>query len=649
MCGIAGILGSLDNQNRAALRRMTDAMGHRGPDATGFWESSEDERGFGCMLGHRRLSILDLSHAGDQPMSFAGQLGLSTIVFNGEIYNFKEFRRGLTTRGEAFRSSGDTAVMLRLLAQEGPDAVSRLRGMFAFALWNERERSLMLARDPLGIKPLYVCRNIDPTGNWSLVFSSELRSLLASGLIEPPRLDRGALASVVWNGFVVGPATAVEGVESLTPGEARVVDSGGRTTRQWDHGPSQVARARQVTEHELREVVVQSVRAHLVSDVPVGIFLSSGVDSGAVANLAQRVSSGSVHTFTLCFREPEFNEGVAARDIARAIGTEHHEIYLSEGEFQASLNDAIDALDQPTFDGLNSYFISKAVREAGVKVALVGTGGDELFGGYSSFRAIPAMLAWQARTKFVSVEAKRKIAAVLTRTLARRNGAKMPPQTRWAKLPAMVRAGSDLVALYQLAYALFLPEFYEELLSDGLAGDFPQGLNQEVSVRLEGRIAARTPLSAVSELEQRLFLGERLLRDTDAASMAVSLETRLPLVDVVVRDAVAQLSDHVRYRPLGKKTLLRAIGLDGLDPALFARPKRGFVLPFDQWIRQSLRRDMDQTLRDDRLATSVGLNGEAVRQLWDGFQNGAPGLYWSRVWALYILMRWCRRHGVFVG
>src|SRR5208337_2796375 len=226
MCGIAGIIGRLDEGNRAALQRMNDAMVHRGPDASGTWVSTPDARSWGALLAHRRLSILDLSPAGAQPMvdSVTGHV----VVFNGEIYNFGELRQRLLSEGQTFESSGDTIVMLRSLALHGPRAVSWLRGMFAFACWDPKQRRLLLARDPLGIKPLYVARSTDPNAGWSVAFASELRALLASGLVGTPHLDPQAVASYVWNGFVVGPCTAVKGVELLSPGLLLEFDATGK-------------------------------------------------------------------------------------------------------------------------------------------------------------------------------------------------------------------------------------------------------------------------------------------------------------------------------------------------------------------------------------------------------------------------------------
>jgi asparagine synthase (glutamine-hydrolysing) len=645
MCGIAGIIGRLDEPNSAALGRMSDAMVHRGPDASGTWVSVPDTRGWGALLAHRRLSILDLSPAGAQPMvdSVTGHV----VVLNGEIYNFGDLRRRLTADGEEFQSTGDTVVMLRALSRHGPGAVSRLRGMFAFACWDPKQRRLLLARDPLGIKPLYLTRSSDPDAGWSVAFASELRALLASGLLGTPRLDPQAVASSVWNGFVVGPGTAVKGVELLWPGRLLELDGSGREVRQEDFWRiSDRAPLPTMDEDSLAATLDEGLRLHLASDVPLAVFLSGGVDSSVMANLAQRAAQSPIHTFTLAFEEQELNEGPIARRIAGAIGTEHHEVVLTEGQFIKNLEAALDSLDQPTFDGLNAYYMSRSIRAAGFTVALSGTGGDELFGGYTSYRDLPVLERWSRRVAGVPRGLQVGAATLATWPLRRFGGA-VPPQTRWAKLPEMVRHGDDLLALYQLAYALFLPGFQRELLARDFADVLADGLPLAMRERVLAETRARTPLSAISVMEQRLFLGERLLRDNDVASMASSLEQRVPLVDQLLFESVDRLPDDARYRPLGRKAMLRRIGLRGLDPALFERPKSGFVLPFDRWIRRGLKNAMDQTMRDPQAIAPAGLDPAAVERLWRAFLDGAPGMYWSRVWSVYVFIRWCHRNRVF--
>jgi asparagine synthase (glutamine-hydrolysing) len=643
VCGIAGIIGRIDESNQSALRRMGTAMAHRGPDEEQSWTSPPDSEGMGCLLLHRRLAILDLTDFAAQPM--VDSVKHHVIVFNGEIYNYKLLRDELVAAGETFASTGDTAVMLRALALWGTRAVERLRGMFAFGLWNPDSRQLTLSRDPLGIKPLYIAKNSDPAGNWKRAFASEVRALLASGLIASPQLDPTAVASVVWNGFVMGPGTIVRGIEQLWPGQVVVFDKSGNQLSaedSWRIGPP--SNGKPCDEHELRAALELSVKEHLISDVPLGVFLSGGVDSSTIANLAKRVSGGNVRTFTLTFDETEYDEGPIARQIAAQIGTAHTESRLTEDNFRANLEAALNSLDQPSFDGINSYYISRAVKEAGLVVALSGAGGDELFGGYDTFpqlrKLIPMMGLFGATPGVIREGAARFVDLFV----GRKKGV-IRPQVRKAKLPDVIRHGRDATALYQFAYSLFREDFQEQLLIAPVKM-IADGLPATMAHRLRSEIAGRSPLASVAVLEQRCFLGERLLRDTDAASMAVSIETRLPLVDRVLFETVIRIPDEQRFFPLRRKQMLRNIGLQGLDASLFDRPKSGFVLPFDKWIRKGLTKTMADTMLSPSLCRSVGLNPETVAKLWQAFQSGQSGLYWSRVWAIFMLLRWCERHGV---
>lgn len=647
MCGIAGIIGAQTDANRAALRRMTDAMRLRGPDAEGFWESPTEPGGHAVMFGHRRLSILDLSDHGAQPMIHPASG--DAIVLNGEIYNFQTLRAELGHAADTLQSSGDTAVLLEGLSTQSEQVLPTLRGMFAFAFWNKSTGELLVARDAMGIKPLYFATNPSGADDWTFAFASEVRALLAAKLIRNPKLNPRAVSSVLWNGFTVAPETAVLGIESLLPGEAMWLDSQGRVIRRfsyWRHPESHKGSV--ATQEEVEHALIESVRAHMISDVPLGIFLSGGIDSSAVANLAKRAGAAEINSFTLTFEEADRNEAVFAKQVANAIGTRHQEILLTEKSFLDHLETALDSLDQPTFDGLNSYFMSRAVRDAGFKVALVGTGGDELFGGYQSFSDLPRLHAG-LRWLHTLPGAPSKLAASMARALFSRPSNGYPPQTRWAKLPAMIEHGGSLLSLYQIAYALFLPDtqrslihadIRSNLLQDGLPGIRRDALLTE----LKGRSA----MDAISVLEHQMFLGERLLRDTDAASMAASLETRLPFVDTELLSVISRMDEDTRFLPLKSKLALRRAGLKGLDPQLFERPKSGFELPFNRWLKSSLGEEIGSTLLDAPLVASAGLQPEAVAHLWQAFTAGAKGLYWTRIWALYALIRWVRVNRVTV-
>jgi len=633
MCGIAGAIGCIDDRVIEAVGRAHGALRHRGPDAEGTWQDIRAQRG--AALAHRRLAIIDLSADGRQPMHDP-ESGL-TIVFNGEIYNFMALRAELERAGHVLRTRTDTEVLLKAHAAWGDRAVERINGMFAYTVWDTRRRRALLVRDRLGIKPLYVARS-----NSALLFASEVRALLATGLIDR-KLSPTALSSYIWNGFVVGPNTMIDGVELLPAGSMlRVSESGERElVRYWQQPTCNGSTA---DLGELGDRLRQSVQMRLVSDVPIGVFLSGGVDSSALAALASDVSAEPVKTFNISFDEAEFDESEYARAVAESIGSEHHDIRLTEQHFTSQLDGALASIDQPTFDAINTYFVSRAVREAGLTVALAGTGGDELFGGYTSFRELPTAMRWSRKASFVPESWLRAAARVFTRLKTGRPG-EVEPQTRWGKLGDALATRGNLLEMYQVSYGLFTQSFAEQLQAID-AGASSYGLPLGRAQELQQSASSCGLLGAISLLEQSLFLGERLLRDTDAASMAVALEVRVPLLDHTIIEALGALHDATRFAPLGEKRLLRELSLGAVDPSLFDRPKSGFVLPLDVWCRRRLQPVLDATFADRELIASVGLRADAVGRLWRSYQAGAPGLYWSRVWSLFVLLNWCRTHGV---
>jgi asparagine synthase (glutamine-hydrolysing) len=663
MCGIAGAVGRLAPFAASArpsrdagvvdcVERISAALRHRGPDSSGFWATTDRD----VIFAHRRLAIIDLSAGGAQPM-VDGDSGCA-ITFNGEIYNFMDLRRELEALGVSFRSSSDTEVLLKAYRQWGLDAMPRLRGIFAMAIWDPRSRSVHLVRDQMGIKPLYwtIARNGD-SGQEILLFASEVRALLASGLV-PRRLDPTAVASYLFQGFVVGPATIVEGVHLLPAASTLTIAPGAganeantRVLRRYWTMPSSATR--RTTAAELREELARTVRMQLVSDVPLGVFLSGGIDSSAVAALASEVAPGAVHTFTIGFDEAALDESRYAAMVAKAIRSHHTNVTLREEDFLAQLPDAFSAIDQPTFDAINTYFVSRAARQAGMTVALAGTGGDELFGGYPSFVDLPKALRAGSWLPAATGMGRRALDGVIGGAAQFANRVfwnvlgQAPPQTRWGKIADVARAAHDLLGLYQVSYALFTQETQARLASTAVrnaqrAQDF--GLPSEVAREWRARIEGSELLHAISVLELSSFVGERLLRDTDAASMAVALEVRVPLLDHVLYEAVAGIDPAQRFSPPRKKQLLRDVALSRLDPAIFDRPKSGFVLPIDAWARRMVQPRMEQILSDAALVGRVGLRPDAVRTLWRSFIAGRPGLYWSRVWSIYVLLSWCQTH-----
>ncbi|HEY8053437.1 MAG TPA: asparagine synthase (glutamine-hydrolyzing) [Steroidobacteraceae bacterium] len=629
----------------SCVERINTAQSHRGPDGSGNWAADSSQ----VVFGHRRLAIIDLSEAGAQPMVDAAS-GCA-ITFNGEIYNFRELRRELASLGEQFHSSSDTEVILKAYSRWGLGVVPRLRGIFALAIWDPRSRSVHLVRDHLGIKPLYWTRVLNgPLGKDVLLFASEVRALLASGVVER-RLDPAGVASYLSSGFVVGPTTIVEGIKllpaatilTIAPSASAQAVNAHTFECYWSPPSSNV---RRVTVDELREELANTARMQLVSDAPLGIFLSGGIDSSAVAALASEAEPGAIHTFTIGFDEAGLDESPYAARVAAAIGSRHTNVTLREEDFLQQLPDALTAIDQPTFDALNTYFVSRAARQAGMTVALAGTGGDELFGGYPSFAELPRMLragAWVPRSVGSAISGTYRIAGALSWNLL----GQTPPQTRWGKIADVAYAGHDLLRLYQTSYALFTREAQSRLASARLHAaqklqDF--GLPAEVAGAWRARTQGSEILHSISLLELSSFIGERLLRDTDAASMAVSLEVRVPLLDWTLCEKVAGIDPALRFSPLGKKRLLRELALNRLDPALFDRPKSGFVLPIGQWAKRRLQPQIERLLSDAALVSRTGLQPDAVRTLWKSYVAGRPGLYWSRIWSLYALLSWCQNH-----
>jgi len=426
MCGICGyaVLGPAGELPRpdaeTVVRRMVGALAHRGPDDRG----GEPLDGRRVVLGHTRLSILDLTPAGRQPMR--DPVSDDRVVFNGEIYNFRALRRDLERRGHTFASRGDTEVLLRSYAAEGLDAVARWRGMFACVIWDASARTLHLVRDRLGIKPLYYYRD-----GARLLFASEVRALLASGRV-PLRLNREALATYLAFGSVQEPLTLVAGVYALQPGHTLTLATGDLCEREYwdaalaagggDGAVSSLAtgaagtKTEAGTEAALLEVLRDAVGAHLVSDAPLGAFLSGGIDSGVVAALAREMLPRRAHTFCVGFASGALDESEAAARAARRLGTDHRAIPVTRDEALATLPGFLAALDQPSFDGLNTYIVARAARQAGVKVALSGLGGDELFGGYPLFHQIPLLRRAQHAWSFAPPPVQGAAGAVLRRT-----------------------------------------------------------------------------------------------------------------------------------------------------------------------------------------------------------------------------------------
>ncbi|MGH9733232.1 MAG: asparagine synthase (glutamine-hydrolyzing), partial [Candidatus Acidiferrales bacterium] len=580
MCGIAGIIGIEPTAGELALRSMLMSIVHRGPDEEGRLIRP------GVAIGSRRLSIIDLP-GGSQPVW--NENGTLAAIFNGEIYNFRTLRRELQDSGHRFRTLSDTEVIVHAYEAWGDDCVRHLDGMFAFAVVelpggrNAPPTRVFLARDRLGIKPLYYA-----FAGGTFCFASEIKAIVASGLVKQS-LCQDAIASYLLFGAVSEPSTVIDGIFVLPPGSSVAVDST-EPTRHVE--PQPFWGGRKITAlasaidappaRHVRTLLENAVASHLVADVPVGVFLSSGIDSTAIAALASRAQSG-IHTFTVAFPEIDFNEAEIARGTAQSLGTNHREVSISAGEMLSHMEDAIAAFDQPTIDGVNSYFVSWMARQAGLKVALSGLGSDELFGGYSSFRAT-RLFAGIASVARVLPEPLRSF--VGTRIIAAK-----PRGSRaggWRKIAAALARPNSLPHPYFFTRLLFTPDAAASAMRQD-----PSRWESATWLRRLANAAQQTRevdwFTAVSWLEIRSYLLNMLLRDTDAMSMCHSLEVRVPFLDTQLVEYVLSLPESAKYSPGRPKSLLVDAVRDLLPPEVIGQRKRTFTFPWEVWLRGTLR------------------------------------------------------------
>jgi asparagine synthase (glutamine-hydrolysing) len=576
-------------------------------------------------------------------------------------------------------------VVLRAYRKWGVHAFAKLRGMFALGIWDARQKELVLARDRFGIKPLYyygqdlqdgqerleagVARRLSnqdvrTTGN-SFIFASEVRALLATGLVER-KLSRAGVASYLEYGSILAPATIIDGVQALLPGHYLRVRSGDpglvlsdcvfADLNSSEALTAETQRARMLRREEetqptclatesngrlqprtrteavagLREKLTESVRAHLVSDVPLGVFLSGGMDSSALVALMSQVTKEKPRTFSVVFDEAQFSEAPHSRLVAEKFQTDHHEIHLTEDQLLGMLPAALSAMDQPTMDGVNTFVVSKAVKESGVTVALSGLGGDELFAGYATFRRALRLQQMSGMSRSLL-----RAAAPIGKT--RLNGS-----ARRSKFWQLAESDGSPASVYAITRQLFAYQQVERLQSS--SSQRHKGHKGGTDVKAEGGrddSGSSDCVNTISMLEMRGYMANTLLRDTDFMSMSHSLEVRVPFVDSEVVNYVLGLPGEWKLNGTRPKPLLADVFSDLLPPKFLERSKMGFTLPFEKWMRQSLRQEISNTLQDRQRLTQTGLDCEGVAGVWEGFQRSPASVGWSRPWSLYVLAKWC--------
>ncbi len=622
MCGVAGIYRNGEvaaGAITAALGRMTAVMDRRGPDDSGVFTSGHGPVG----LGHTRLSIIDPSAAGHQPMP--NETGRIWTTYNGEIYNFPDLRPELQACGHVFKSNTDTEVLIHGYEQWGIEGLlTRLRGMFSFAVYDCRgtappRRRLLLARDRFGQKPLYYAHS-----SAGFVFASEIRAILASGMVEP-EIDPPAVGSYLHFGHVPPPGTVYRGISALKPGHYLVVDQSGPAEHRY-YDLSKACRENSLwdmTESEaidrVHSCLLDTVKCHLISDVPIGVFLSGGIDSSSIVAVMRQLDHHPIRTVSVGFPGTAYDESGFARRVADTYATDHVEVTVSGADLRDHMERILDVADQPTVDGVNTYFVALAAARAGLKVALSGLGGDEIFWGYPSFRWIPYLHRLHRAVSCLPMG--RLLAGRLLNTRGR---------SRTAKLASILSGGGSVPDIYRSYRQIFTVDQIRGLLDPAFARE----ATGHIGTAAPEGLPHKTIQGQVGFLETTRYMANQLLRDTDAFSMAHSLEVRSPFVDHVLVELLARIPDRHKVGGAGPKPLLAKALENGLPREVVHRRKQGFVFPFDTWLRKSLREFTEPILE------SPHLNKPYVRSLLRGFGEG--GVHWSRVWSLVVLNHWLK-------
>lgn len=617
MCGIAGIYNFNNSLGeRHTIRLVTDAISHRGPDAGGFYENGS------IGLGHKRLSIIDLFECSNQPMT--DDTGRYRIIFNGEIYNFPEIKARIS--GYQFKSKGDTEVLLAAYITWGPACLDLCKGMFAFAIWDSEKQELFIARDRFGVKPLYYFHD-----NEHFLFASEIRALLASGVI-PRGINRMAIAGFLHYQSVVGNETMVEGIRSLPAGTYMTVSKEGLKRQQYwkivQPMPDFDFENRNKVRKRIYELLLRSVEIRMISDVPLGAFLSGGIDSSAIVGLMAEVSDQSVNTFTVGFEEKEFDESSFAKIVAKKFNTHHQQVLLKPGSFLNELLPALNAMDSPSGDGVNSYVVSKAMRDNGIAVALSGIGGDELFAGYPIFRNYMQLMNFRSVWKPI-----KPLRHFFAEVIANRNG----KTGRYIQL--LKSSDADIAAFYPAFRQIVSPS----MLSDctNLTYDYLAGI--EDLVKLDGDLHDLPLLSQVSVAEYLGYTQHTLLKDMDQMSMARSLEVREPYFDHELIEFVLHVPDRQKFPSYPKKLLVESLsGL--LPPEIVHRKKQGFLFPWNKWMKNELSTFCESHLT--AISERDFIKGSQLMLYWKRFLSGDESVRWMEIWLFVVLEYWLQRNDV---
>jgi asparagine synthase (glutamine-hydrolysing) len=627
MCGLNGFISDRHSteQKKEIVQKMNLCLSHRGPDNDGVWINDE------ASFGHRRLSIIDLSAEANQP--FFSNDKRYVIIYNGELYNYKELKLELQRAAHGskdqpyfFKTNTDTEVVLAAFIRYGTKCLQLFNGMYAFAIYDVVEKKLTIARDRLGVKPLYYYY-----GDEGLLFSSEIRPIIHSK-VKTFSLNKDVLAEYAMYQTVLAPNTIIKGVKVLLPGNYLEYQSNKATiTEYYSLNKFSVANndiSYLETCNKVNELLTLSVQRRLVADVPFGAFLSGGIDSSAIVGLMSKVSAEKIQTFNISFDESEFSESKYARLIAEKFNTQHHEIKLTPGDFLKQLPEALAAMDHPSGDGPNTYVVSKATKQAGVTMALSGIGGDELFAGYDVFKRI-AELQKKAWLNALPTFSRKAVGFAIKKRKKTVAGNKIEELLGQKKI--------DFNSAYPLSRSVFTQKELSKLMKDA------NGFKQIHAIVSQVPQIKEHLLSAVSISEINTYLQNVLLRDADQMSMAVALEVREPFLDYKLVDFVLGINDERKYPHTPKKLLIDSLG-DLLPGEIVNRPKMGFTLPWQSWLKNDLKTFCEKNILE--FSEYDFCNKTEIQNLWQRFLNNDTNVKWSRIWHLVVLNNWIKENNI---
>jgi asparagine synthase (glutamine-hydrolysing) len=613
MCGISGFINISFVKNQ--LEDMLTSMQHRGPDDKGIFIKPENSIG----LGHVRLSIIDLSQLGKQPM-FSDD-GRFIIVFNGEIYNYLELKFRLQALGFCFKSTSDTEVLLHAYQEWGTSCLDHLNGMFAFALHDVVRNTTFIARDRFGEKPFYYSQ----LPNNGFIFSSEIRSLIASKLIKP-KLNRSVLPEFLAQQTVHYSNTLIENVYSLEPAHYILISKNTFEKKcYWQAQIKAVEINQEQAFRQVRDLFIDSVDKRLVSDAPLGAFLSGGIDSSILVGVAANINKTKFNTYTIAFDNPAFKDGYYSQIAANHFGTIHHEIKLSLKDVLHEIPQALQSIDHPSADGVNIYLVSKAVKQAGLKVALSGLGGDEIFGGYASFKQLSNLAKYNKYVKWLPQAYRKGISNTIVNTHSSIN---------LQKMSAYLQSDLSIESNYAITRQYFFNNQIKELSKNTFDG---YNISKE-------NVPENYSYSTISKLEQNYYMHDVLLRDTDQMSMANSLEVRAPFLDYRLLELVLSIPNrHKTDSKINKSLFVNAL-IDFIPEELLYRPKQGFVMPFDHWMRNELNSYCKQKLT--YLKENNIFDAYAIDYYWHCYLTNTGNVNWARLWLLVNLAVWMETNNI---